>query len=139
LVRTAALSTKTLGDRELHGHPCRRRVIRLLVQAPADVTADHGAALRGTLPLPREQLFRARDWLLAGAPSGLRLNRCSFDVAVFESIVDADECDIDLNEVDINTDQFVVNTNQFVVITDQFVVNTDQFVVITDQFVKNTD
>ena len=118
MVRAAALSTKTLGDREPHVHPGRRRDIRLLVQAPAVVTADHGAALRGTLPLPREQLFRARDGLLAGAPSGLRLNRCSFDVAVFESIVDADECDIDLNEVDINTDQFVV-------ITDQFVNNTD--------------
>jgi len=125
LVRTAALSTKTLGDRELHGHPCRRRVIRLLVQAPAVVTADHGAALRGTLPLPREQLFRARDWLPAGAPSGLRLNRCSFDVAVVESIVHAGKFDIDLNEVDINTDQFVVNTGQFVVNTDKFVNNTD--------------
>ena len=125
MVRATALSTKTLGDRELHGHPCRRRVIRLLVQAPAVVTADHGAALRGTLPLPREQLFRARDWLPAGAPSGLRLDRYSFDVAVVESIVDADEFDIDLNQVDINTNQFVVNTDQFVVITDQFVNNTD--------------
>jgi len=125
LVRAAALSTKTLGDCELHAHPGHRRGIRLLVRAPAVSLQDHGAALRGTLPLPHEQLFRARDRLLAGAPSGLRLNRCSFDVAVFESIVDADECDIDLNEIDINTDQFVVNTSQFVVITDQFVNNTD--------------
>jgi hypothetical protein len=101
------LSTKTLGDRELHA-------IRLLVRAPAVVTADQGAALRGTLPLPHEQLFRARDRLLAGASSGLRLNRCSFDVAVVESIVDAGKFDIDPNEVDINADQFVVNTDQFV-------------------------
>ena len=125
MVRTAALSTKTLGDRELHTHPGHRRAIRLLVRAPAVSLQDHGAALRGTLPLPREQLFRARDRLPAGVPSVLRLNRCSFDVAVVESIVDAGKFDIDLNEVDINTDQFVVNTGQFVVNTDKFVNNTD--------------
>src|SRR5205085_1819161 len=49
---------------ESHRHPGHRRSVGIRRQEPAALAADHGAAFRGALDVPRRRRVRARDKLL---------------------------------------------------------------------------